>query len=60
MDVLSVIKRFISQCARVWTITKKPTSEEFKLVAKASAIGVIVIGLLGFLVAIIITNIIPK
>jgi len=60
MDVISSLKSFISQCARVWTITKKPTSEEFKLVSKASAIGVLIIGLLGFLVAIIITNFIPK
>jgi len=60
MDILSSIKSFISQCARVWTITKKPTSEEFKLVAKASAIGVLIIGLLGFLIAIITTNLIPK
>jgi protein translocase SEC61 complex gamma subunit len=59
MSILSSVKSFISQCGIVWTITKKPTSEEFKMVAKASAIGVLVIGLLGFLIAVIVTGIVP-
>ena len=39
------------KCGRVWAVTKKPTSLEFKTVAKASAIGILVIGFVGFVVS---------
>ena len=45
------LKSFYSQSIRVWKILKKPTNQEFQLVAKVSAIGILVIGLVGFLVA---------
>jgi protein transport protein SEC61 subunit gamma-like protein len=49
--MLSKLKDFISQCARVWQITRKPTNEEFKVVSQASALGMLIIGLIGFAVA---------
>lgn len=42
---------FFVQCKRVWHILKKPTNEEFKSIAKVSALGILVIGALGFLIA---------
>ncbi len=44
------MKLFIKECFRVLKITKKPTSYEFKTVMKVSALGVLVIGAIGFLV----------
>ena len=41
-------KTFIKECIRVLKITKKPTSAEFKTIVKASAVGILVIGALGF------------
>ncbi|MDO8460164.1 MAG: protein translocase SEC61 complex subunit gamma [Nanoarchaeota archaeon] len=45
------IKSFVAQSKRVWLILKKPSSEEFKTVSKISALGILVIGALGFFIA---------
>ena len=45
------IKSFLIQCKRVWMILKKPSTEEFKSIARISAIGLLVIGLMGFIVS---------
>ena len=45
------IKSFIVQSKRVWQILKKPSSVEFKTVAKISAIGILAIGAVGFLIS---------
>lgn len=47
------LKNFIKECARVLRITKKPTKEEFKTISKISGLGILVIGLIGFLVHLI-------
>ena len=44
------LKRFYEECKRVWRITKRPDSEEFKTIVKVSAIGILVLGFIGFLV----------
>ena len=45
------IKSFLIQSKRVWHILKKPTAEEFKSIAKVSAIGILIIGAAGFLIS---------
>jgi len=47
----SKLKSFVLQSKRVWHVLKKPSSMEFKTVAKVSAVGILVIGLVGFVVA---------
>ncbi len=47
------IKDFIKKCKRVWLVLKKPTKQEFQGTAKISAIGIGIIGLLGFLIGLI-------
>lgn len=42
-------KHFIAECKRVLHITKKPDSTEFKTTVKVSGLGILVIGLIGFL-----------
>jgi protein transport protein SEC61 subunit gamma and related proteins len=44
---------FLRECRRVLTVTKKPTSEEFKAIVKVSALGMAVIGLIGFTIQMI-------
>lgn len=46
-------KSFLLKCRRVWQVLKKPTKKEFELTAKISAIGIGILGLLGFLIALI-------
>ncbi|MBS3083913.1 protein translocase SEC61 complex subunit gamma [Candidatus Pacearchaeota archaeon] len=47
------LKSFIVQCVRVWHILKKPTKQEFLMISKISALGILAIGLVGFLIGII-------
>jgi len=47
------LKSFVTQCVRVWHLLRKPTSEEFKAVSKVSAIGLGLIGLIGFIINIL-------
>lgn len=45
------LKSFLIQSKRVWHILRKPTNEEFKSISKISALGILAIGALGFLIA---------
>jgi protein transport protein SEC61 subunit gamma and related proteins len=53
-ETLTSINTFFLQCKRVWMVLKKPTMKEFETISKVSAIGILVIGLLGFLVSMIV------
>lgn len=46
-------KSFILKCKRVWHSMKKPSRKEFETIAKVSAIGIGLLGVLGFLISII-------
>jgi len=43
-------KDFLRECRRVLKITKKPDSFEFKTIVKISGLGIIIIGLIGFVI----------
>ncbi|MBT4174133.1 protein translocase SEC61 complex subunit gamma [archaeon] len=45
-------KTFLKECKRVLKITKKPSKEEFQTIVKICAIGMVVIGILGFIITI--------
>ena len=45
----SRIKNYLAHSWRVLQITKKPDKAEYKTVVKASALGIAVIGIIGFL-----------
>lgn len=44
------VKSFIAECIRVLRITKKPDATEYKTIVKVSGLGILIIGLLGFVV----------
>ncbi|MFH1376653.1 MAG: protein translocase SEC61 complex subunit gamma [Candidatus Woesearchaeota archaeon] len=46
-------KSFALQCKRVLRITKKPSNEEFKIIVKVSGLGILLIGLVGFIIHIL-------
>ncbi|MBI5398391.1 protein translocase SEC61 complex subunit gamma [Candidatus Woesearchaeota archaeon] len=52
-EQLARLKSFVLECKRVFIVTKKPTKEEFKTIVKVSGLGMILIGLLGFLIILI-------
>ncbi len=43
-------KEFITECRRVLKVTKKPSRDEFKTIVKISGVGILIIGLIGFLI----------
>lgn len=52
------MKSFTLKCKRVWYVLKKPTRREFETVAKVSAIGILVLGFIGFLISLVMKMII--
>ena len=47
------IKSFTIKSKRVWMVLKKPTRKEFEMVTKVSALGILALGVLGFLISIV-------
>lgn len=45
------LKSFVIQSVRVWKLLRKPSAAEFKTIAKVSAIGILVLGAAGFIIA---------
>jgi len=46
------MKNKLNEYKRVFRVTKKPTREKYKTIVKASGIGIVIIGLIGFLLTI--------
>ncbi len=44
------LKSFIKECKRVLLLTKKPSKEEFKVIVKVTSAGILLIGLIGFII----------
>ncbi len=53
MNFIQSFNSLIQKCVRVWKVMRKPTKEEFRAVVKVSAVGTLIIGALGFLIAVI-------
>lgn len=49
----SKMKNKFVEYKRVLKVTKKPSNEEFKTIVKVSGLGMLVIGLIGFLITLI-------
>ena len=47
------IKTFSRECIRVLKVTKKPDRYEFKTIVKVSGLGMLMIGLMGFIIQMI-------
>ena len=44
------IERKLGEYRRILTLTRRPTREEFSTIAKVAALGIIIIGVVGFLI----------
>ena len=45
------ITSFLLKCKRVWHALKKPTKKEFITISKVSALGILILGIFGFIIA---------
>ena len=50
MDIIGAVKKFIEDSKRIFVVSKKPTMQEYKQMAIIIGVGIIFIGLLGFLI----------
>ncbi len=46
------LKSFIKESFRILKITKKPSKEEYKVIVKISGLGILLIGLIGFVITV--------
>ncbi|KYK26403.1 preprotein translocase subunit SecE [Euryarchaeota archaeon SM23-78] len=53
MNVWGKLKNFWIQTKRVLRVTKKPDKQEFLTIVKVSGLGILVIGLIGFILSFI-------
>ncbi len=51
MKSFTKTKSFLIKCRRVWHTLKKPTKKEFEQITKVSAIGIAILGVLGFIIS---------
>jgi len=52
MNIVNSTKSFTLKCKRVWMALRKPSKAEFVQVVKISGIGIVAIGIIGFLISI--------
>ena len=50
MGIIQKIKDFMEASRRVLVLAKKPDWKEFSTMAKVTAIGIVIIGVIGFIV----------
>ncbi len=50
---MDTVKQFYRECVRVYKVTKKPDKQEFMTIVKVSAVGILLIGAIGFIVHLI-------
>ncbi|MDR1722030.1 MAG: protein translocase SEC61 complex subunit gamma [Methanobrevibacter sp.] len=50
MSLNESIKSFFKQCERVLKVSRKPNREEYLNFAKVTAIGIAIIGVIGFVI----------
>lgn len=44
----------MAKCGRVMVVMRKPTKQEFKMVSQAAALGILLMGAIGFFISMIV------
>jgi protein transport protein SEC61 subunit gamma-like protein len=50
MNVLGMIGDFIEDAKRIFVVSRKPTTDEYKRMAMIVALGIVIIGVLGYMI----------
>jgi len=53
MNVKESMNRFFKQCKRVLRVSKKPDREEYFNFSKITALGIVIIGIIGFIIVLV-------
>ena len=54
-NIFKITGSFYRKCVRVFKVARKPNSMEIKQVSKVSALGILAIGVIGFIIGLIFT-----
>jgi protein transport protein SEC61 subunit gamma-like protein len=54
MSIIAKSKEFIGKCVRVLKVARKPTRTELMQISKISALGLLIIGFLGFALSMVV------
>ena len=58
MSIIDNLKKFVDNCKHVLSISYKPSEQEFSKSAKLIIRGILLIGFIGFMVAVVVSFII--
>jgi protein translocase SEC61 complex gamma subunit len=50
MNPVEMLKNFLADAKRIFTVSRKPTMEEYKRMALVVAIGIAIIGIIGYII----------
>ena len=53
MDIKKIINNFIADSKRIFLVSRKPGKDEYKKMAIIIALGIVIIGILGFVIQLI-------
>lgn len=53
MDIVFAIRDFVSRSQRVLAVATKPRRAEYEKIAKTTALGMVVIGVIGLLISLV-------
>lgn len=53
MELKKNLSSKFTRYKRVWRLLKKPNKKEYMLIVKVSAIGLAIVGVIGFLIAVV-------
>jgi protein transport protein SEC61 subunit gamma and related proteins len=53
MNVMEIFGKFISDSKRIFVVSRKPTKEEYKRMSIIIALGIIIIGIIGYVIYLI-------
>ena len=55
MNAIEKLTKFISDSKRIFVVSRKPSKDEYKKMGIIIALGIVIIGLLGFFIQLIFT-----
>ena len=55
MNVIELVGKFFMDSKRIFRVSRKPTKEEYKRMAIIIGLGIIIIGIIGFVIQLIFT-----
>ncbi|MFA5764284.1 MAG: protein translocase SEC61 complex subunit gamma [archaeon] len=55
MNAIETLTKFISDSKRIFVVSRKPSKDEYKKMAIIIALGIVIIGLLGFFIQLVFT-----